>query len=214
MPRQMTHARVWAAIDKLAAHRGLSISGLARAAGLDPTSFNKSKRFTPAGRPRWPGTESLSRVLEATGAGLDELLTLIEDGEAAGEHAHRVPLIGFAQAGLGGFFDDAGFPVGGSWEEIAFPAIADPNAYALEISGDSMEPVYRAGDIIVVSPNASVRRGDRVVAKTADGQVLAKALGRRTQGEIELLSLNPAYETIRVPARELVWLARILWASQ
>lgn len=214
MPRHLTHARIWGAIDKLAAHHGLSISGLARAAGLDPTSFNKSKRFTPAGRPRWPGTESLSRVLEATGAGFDEFLALIDDGEAGGEHMHRIPLIGFAQAGRGGFFDDAGFPVGGSWEEIAFPAIADSNAYALEISGDSMEPVYRAGDVIIVSPNATVRRGDRVVARTADGQVLAKALGRRSQGDVELLSLNPSYETIRVPAKDLVWLARILWASQ
>ena len=214
MTRQLTHARIWTALDMLAMQHGLSASGLAKAAGLDPTSFNKSKRFTPAGRPRWPSTESLSRVLEATGASLDEFLALVEGGETAGEHPHRVPLIGFAQAGRSGFFDDAGFPVGGGWEDIAFPAMSDPNAYALEISGDSMEPVYREGDIIIVSPNATPRRGDRVVAKTADGQVLAKVLGRRTQNEVELLSLNPAYETITVPAKDMLWLARILWASQ
>ena len=214
MPRHLTHGRIWAAIDALAAQHGLSPSGLARAAGLDPTSFNKSKRFTPAGRPRWPGTESLARVLEATGAGLDDFVALVGNGEGAPDHIHRVPLIGLAQAGEGGFFDDAGFPVGGGWEEVAFPAIADANAYALEISGDSMQPVYRPGDIIVVSPNATPRRGDRVVAKTADGQVLAKTLGRRSQSEVELLSLNPSYDPIKLAAKDLVWIARILWASQ
>ena len=32
-----------------------------------------------------------------------------------------VPLIGFAEAGNGGYFDDGGFPVGRGWEEIRFP---------------------------------------------------------------------------------------------
>ena len=214
MARPLTHARIWTAIDGLARQRGLSVSGLARAAGLDPTSFNKSKRFTPTGRPRWPSTESLSRVLDATGASVEDFVALVENGDAPGDRVHRVPLIGFAQAGRGGFFDDAGFPVGGGWEEIAFPAVADPNAYALEIAGDSMEPVYRAGDIIVVSPNTAPRRGDRVVAKTDDGQVLAKVLGRRAHGEVELLSLNPGHETVKISETSLVWLARILWASQ
>ena len=77
-----------------------------------------------------------------------------------------VPLIGMAQAGSRGFFDDAGFPAGVGWEEIGFPDLADEHAYALEVSGDSMLPVYRDGDRIVVSPAASVRRGDRVVVKT------------------------------------------------
>ena len=214
MARPLTHARIWTAIDGLARQRGLSVSGLARAAGLDPTSFNKSKRFTPTGRPRWPSTESLSRVLDATGASLEDFIALVENGDGPGDRVRRVPLIGFAQAGRGGFFDDAGFPVGGGWEEIAFPAVADPNAYALEIAGDSMEPVYRAGDIIVVSPNTAPRRGDRVVAKTDDGQVLAKVLGRRAHGEVELLSLNPGHETVKISETSLVWLARILWASQ
>ena len=88
--------------------------------------------------------------------------------------------------------DDAGFPVGKGWDEIAFPAVNDEHAYALEISGSSMEPAYRDGTIILVSPTSPVRRGDRVVVKTKDGEVMAKELKRRTSKSIELRSLNPA----------------------
>ncbi|MGH6675657.1 MAG: helix-turn-helix transcriptional regulator, partial [Xanthobacteraceae bacterium] len=62
----LTHAQVWAAIDRLAERAGLSASGLARRAGLDPTTFNKSKRVTPSARARWPSTESIAKALAAT----------------------------------------------------------------------------------------------------------------------------------------------------
>ena len=119
-----------------------------------------------------------------------------------------------AQAGDGGFFDDGGFPAGAGWDEIEFPAVADPHAYALEISGDSMMPAYRDGDIVIVSPGAPVRRGDRVVAKTVAGEVLAKELKRQTAKTVELRSLNPAHPDRTVPLNELRWIARIVWSSQ
>ncbi|GAG23759.1 unnamed protein product, partial [marine sediment metagenome] len=125
-----------------------------------------------------------------------------------------VPLIGLAQAGAGGFFDDAGFPVGGGWEEVSFPGIDDGNAYALEISGDSMAPLFRAGDIIVVSPNATVRRGDRVVVKTREGEVLAKSLHRQAGVVLELASLNAEHELRRIKTSDVDWMARIVWVSQ
>ena len=58
-----THTSIWTAIDRLAQAFGYSTSGLAKKAGLDPTTFNKSKRIGPDGKPRWPSTESLSLVL-------------------------------------------------------------------------------------------------------------------------------------------------------
>lgn len=61
-----THADIWSAIDALAKTAKLTPSGLARRAGLDPTTFNKSKRFATDGRPRWPTTESLSKILDVT----------------------------------------------------------------------------------------------------------------------------------------------------
>jgi len=212
----LTHAQVWNALDRLAENAGLSASGLAKRAGLDPTTFNKSKRITPDGRARWPSTESVAKALAATGATIDAFVALMENGDQPRRPGpgRGVPLIGFAQAGIGGYFDDGGFPVGNGWDEIAFPAVTDEHAYALEISGDSMMPAYRAGDIIVVSPSAPVRRGDRVVVKTRDGEVMAKELKRRTAKTVELRSFNPDHGERTLPVGDVVWIARIVWASQ
>jgi phage repressor protein C with HTH and peptisase S24 domain len=208
----LTHAQVWTALDRLAERAGLSASGLAKKAGLDPTTFNKSKRITPDGRQRWPSTESVAKSLAATGTSIDTFVKLIES--TGRSDAQSVPLIGFAEAGSGGYFDDGGFPVGKGWDEVPFPHITDENAYALEISGDSMEPAYRDGTIIIVSPSASIRRRDRVVVKTREGEVMVKELKRRTAKSIELRSINPAHAERAVSMREVLWIARIVWASQ
>jgi phage repressor protein C with HTH and peptisase S24 domain len=207
----LTHSQIWNALDRLAARAKLSASGLAKKAGLDPTTFNKSKRITPDGRARWPSTESVAKALAATGVSVDTFVSLISD---KGGFTRTVPLIGFAEAGAGGYFDDGGFPVGKGWDEIAFPAVNDDNAYALEISGDSMLPAYRDGDIIVVSPSTPVRRGDRVVVKTRKGEVMVKELKRQTTKSVELKSLNSNHSDRTLPLDDVVWIARIVWASQ
>ncbi|MEM9667817.1 MAG: helix-turn-helix transcriptional regulator [Pseudomonadota bacterium] len=205
----MKHGDIWHGIDKLAALHGLSPSGLAKLAGLDATAFNPSKRRGKDGRLRWPSTESVARALSAVGAGFDDLASLIE-----GRRGATAPLIGFAQAGSDGYFDDAGFPIGEGWDEVRFPGLGAERVYALEISGDSMEPAYRAGDRIIVSPDAPLRRGDRVVAKTRNGEIMAKILGRRTENRIELISINPDHPPREFVPDDVLWLARIIWASQ
>ena len=208
----LTHGDIWQAVDRLAHRQGLSASGLARRAGLDPTTFNPSKRRTSEGKLRWPSTESVSKILDATGCSLVDFVGLIAD--EAPKRAPHVPIIGYAQAGASGFFDDAGYPLGSGWDEVVFPDIGDPHAYALEITGDSMVPVYRAGDTIVVSPQSGVRRGDRVVVRTADGEVMVKQLGRRSARRVELQSFNPEYADIVLPPDRIQWMARVVWASQ
>jgi len=211
----LTHTQVWSAIDRLAARAGLSASGLARRAGLDPTTFNKSKRVTADGRQRWPSTESVAKALAATGTSIDIFVELMHSNAGnEGAAVRSVPLLGFAEAGAGGYFDDGGFPVGEGWDEIAFPQVSDEHAYALEISGASMEPAYRNGDMIIVSPGAPIRRGDRVVVRTKSGEVMAKELKRRTAKSIELRSLNAEHADRTLPASDVLWIARILWASQ
>jgi phage repressor protein C with HTH and peptisase S24 domain len=217
----MKHDDIWRALDTLAAEHGLSVSGLAKRAGLDATAFNRSKRTMPDGRPRWPSTESLAKVFEATGATLDVFSSLVYGartlpggGRASAAAARRVPLIGLAQAGGEGYFDDGGYPVGGSWDEVGLPEVGDPHAYALEISGESMEPVFRDGDLVIVSPSAPIRRGDRVVARTAAGEVMAKQLARRSARRVELRSLNPAHPDYTFDLAEIAWIHRIVWASQ
>jgi phage repressor protein C with HTH and peptisase S24 domain len=209
----LTHGKIWTAIDALARRYGLSASALAKRSGLDATAFNRSKRVTAEGRPRWPTTESLAKVLDATGATLEDFVALVS-ADTRGKLAPPIPLIGLTQAGGGGFFDDGGFPVGGGWDQIRFPKVEDDNAYALEVTGDSMQPLYRDGDILIISPNAGVRKGDRVVLRTIDGEVMAKVLMRRTAKTIELASMNPAHPNLVFPVDRIDWIARIVWASQ
>ncbi len=209
-----THKQVWNAIDTIAERYGFSASGLAKKSGLDPTSFNPSKRLGPDGRPRWPTMESIDRVLDASGASVEEFSDLLTGRKGQPPKRKQIPLLGFARAGKGGYFDDSGFPVGSGWDEIDVPGVTDQNAYALEITGDSMQPVYREGDTIIVSPSATIRKGDRVVVKTTDGQVMAKIMQRQTSKLVELASFNPDHSTKTVDMKEVDWVARIMWASQ
>ena len=220
-----SHDSVWGAIDALAARHGLSASGLAKKAGLDPTAFNPSKRHGNDGRPRWPSTESIAKVLAATGESLEGFVGLGRHrpssaprgsaiAEKVGGAFRAIPLLGLARAGAGGFFDDGGFPTGQGWDEIAFPARGDDAAYALEVSGDSMHPLYRDGDVIVVSPAAKIKRGDRIVVRTSDGEVMAKVLKRQTSTSLVLSSFNPEHADRVIAMRDVDWMARILWASQ
>jgi phage repressor protein C with HTH and peptisase S24 domain len=207
----MQHSQIWRAIDQVAERRGMTASGLARAAGLDATTFNKSKRQAPDGKPRWPSTESVARALAAAETSWDEFAALLA-GKSGGA-GRAIPIVGMARAGADGFFDEQGFPVGAD-ETVRFPDLGDERVYALEIAGDSMEPMYRAGDVVIVQPGAAVRRGDRVVVRTTAGEVLAKILGRRNDQTIELLSLNTVHAPRELSTAEIDWIARIVWASQ
>jgi phage repressor protein C with HTH and peptisase S24 domain len=209
----LSHARIWAALDRLAERYGLSASGLARKAGLDATSFNRSKRTSPDGRDRWPSTESIAKVLNATDASLDEFMRLVDPG--VGGMKTTIPLIGMTQAGAGRLFNDEGMPTGGpGWEEVEFPDLSNEKVFALEVQGDSMEPLYRDGDVLIVSPTASVRKGDRVVVRTRGGEVTAKEIKRRTAKSLELRSLNEAHPDRVIPMKDVAWMARVMWARQ
>ena len=131
----------------------------------------------------------MAKILEATGATLGELVSYVGD-ESDGEAYRNVVLISFAQAGASGYFDDAGYPVGGSWDEIRFPGLADAHAYALEITGDSMEPAYR------------------------DGEIMAKQLLRSFAINIYLTSFNPEHKDRSILVKDIYWIAHIIWASQ
>lgn len=206
-----THRDIWKALDQLAQAYSTSPSGLAKQAGLDPTTFNKSKRMTAGGKLRWPSTESLSKVLAVVDMNFEEFATFAAGTQGRGP---SFPVIGLAQAGNDGFFDDAGLPVGEGWDAVRVPDINDGNVYALEIAGESMSPVLRHGDRVLVAPNETIRKGDRVVVKTTGGEIMAKELRRQTSKLIELISLNPDYEDRTLPRTDVVWMARIVWVSQ
>jgi phage repressor protein C with HTH and peptisase S24 domain len=210
----LSHDRVWAAIDALAARHGMTASGLARKAGLDATSFNKSKRTSPEGRDRWPSTESIAKILRATGATLEDFLRLVEPSGSL--RRSMIPLISMTQAASAGkLFTDEGLPTGGpGWDEIDFPDFGQEKVFALEVTGDTMAPLYRDGDVLIISPTASLRKGDRVVIRTTSGEILARELKRRSAKTLELASLTEGGEERVIPTEEVSWVGRIMWARQ
>ncbi len=211
-----THAEVWRGIDRLAKQHGLTASGLARKAGLDPTTFNPSKRITKQHKARWPSTESLAKILTATSTPFDSFVALMPErpGQAPEVPSHRLRYVAMDQATREGMFDSAGFPIGNEWDEIDFPNLDDGHAYALEVRGDAMLPCYRDGDLLVLSPVANIRRHDRILLKGKDGGLLAGVLARRTAQRIEIAPFAADATVASIAIREVAWLARILWVSQ
>ncbi len=208
-----THPQVWAGIDKLAKEKGWSASRLAREAGLDPTTFNRSKRHTNQAKPRWPSTESLAKILDATSTSLETFVSLMSDDAAADRRlpSERLRSVGFKDATDGGFLDDLGFPIGEGWDEIDFPGISDKHAFALEVQGDQMLPACRDGDALIVSPSASIRRGDRVILKAGVEGLVAGTLLRRTAQRLELGLYGEHEEKQSFALRDVAWLSRIIW---
>jgi phage repressor protein C with HTH and peptisase S24 domain len=216
----MTHDDLWRALDTLAAEHGLSPSGLARAAGLDPTTFNLSKRRTREGRPRWPSTESLARVLAATRTSLAEFARLL-DGAAApplrlapAGGPRRLPLLPLGEAEAAEAFDANGLPNGAGWDEVMVPDLQDPHAYVLEVEGGRGAPVFRDGDLLVLSPAAPLRRGDRVIVRAEGLGLAAGEFLRRSARRLELRRLGSNAGELRLPLERVGFVHRIVWVSQ
>jgi phage repressor protein C with HTH and peptisase S24 domain len=202
----LQHADVWRGIDRLAAKHGLSASGLARRAGLDPTAFNPSKRITREGRPRWPSTGA-----PGTGEG-----TTFQGGKLAGRGAagKSIPVVALARLATESCFDQSGQPVGSAWGRFNAPGIVDRTAFAVEINGHEFDPVYRDGDIVIASPEQEVRRGDRIVVGNTSGTVLLRRVGRQEAEGLYLESLTDSAAGSFFKTSDVRWIARVVWATQ
>ena len=210
----LAHNDVWHAIDELAAKNGMSPSGLARRSGLDPTTFNKSKRFASDGRPRWPSTESIAKILKATNTSISDLFGFIESVRSTPQVS--VPLIGEAHAGFEG-----AAPTGSDTTSvpsppriISFPDRRHEPLYALSVVGASMQPLYRDGDILFIAPNAEANAGDRVVVKRTNNEVAVKVLKSIGEHEYEFHAVNPDHDDVSLRKSEIEWIARIVYATQ
>lgn len=208
----LSHKQIWGAIDALAARYGHSPSGLARSAGLDPTTFNKSKRLGPQGRLRWPSTESLSKILNVTGASLDDFVSLVSRNTASRGPSRMVPFITMKDAQRKKAFDENGDPVAKAWDKFSFPDFGDEKAFAIEISNDVAAPVFRNGHVVVVSPSAELRKGDPVVFKNEDGCQVMK-LFRQTAKKVEFKPYNASLNDVVMARDSVEWMARIVWVK-
>ncbi len=215
----MHHQDIWRALDTLAAEHGLTVSALARRAGLDPTTFIPAKRQLPDGRARWPSTESLAKVLIATRTPLEAFSALVSGARTLPRTLprpglRRLPLLPLPCAATDGFFDAEGRPTGNAPEAFDHPEIGDPAAYALAIGDTEMAPVFRQGDIIIASPAAPVRRGDRVVVRLCKGALIARELVERAARRLVLRRFSLPQPIQRLDPSEVSFLHRIVWSSQ
>jgi len=195
----------------------MSPSAIARQAGLDPTTFNKSKRHGADGKERWPSSESLAKVLNALGVSFEDFAALTaksQAGRLSVAMGANVPLLRISQARADGFFDHEGHPVGEGWDEIRMPGVSDDHIFALQISGEAMLPILRDGDRAIISPNANIRRGDRVIIKTRSGEVTAKSFDKMNAASAQFISLNTDIPSRAIPLKDIQWMARIVWISQ
>jgi len=112
-----------------------------------------------------------------------------------------VPVVSWAAAGAAHDYQDMCNQI----EEQIETESRDPNAFAVIIEGDSMEPTFFAGDRLIIAPNGEPRNGDFVIAKIRDDGVIFKRYRRASpDGKIiRFESLNPAFETIERPRADL-----------
>lgn len=213
----LTHEWIWRAIDTLASRRQLSPSALARLAGLDPTAFNRSKRYTPEGRPRWPSTESIAKVLDATGTSLDEFAEIELSMATSAAEAPETPAL--ASVPLVGEVRDAAIPrleslPGAQSTRRNSAAAGTRPMFAIAVADRSLEPVYSQGNTLIVCPAETARPGDRVVVKPAGLIAQPLLLVKSSVSGIELAHFRPEMQRMRLQRDAVEWIARIVWVRQ
>ncbi len=207
----LTHHQVWAAIEALARRHGLTASGLARRSGLDPTTFNRSKRVGSDGRQRWPSTESVAKILEATNMSLDEFLALLRDmAQDAGDAGPD----GFEEPEQARYGADSVRRLEGDGSALAFPGAPVAALVLIEVVDEHLLPVYKSGDRLVARKVAKAAAGDRIAVAIRDGSLLVRDVVRKGRGKLVLQGWNPAQADCVLSDAEIDWTAKILWASQ
>ena len=195
----LTHQGIWAAIDALAARSGLSPSGLARKGGLDPTTFNKSKRLSQVGKPRWPSTESLAKILTATGCSFEHFL--IDMAGAEEKTSTQIPFLEARHGTFAHHFTPDGKPTGPAWSHWTPPCLHLPGLFALEMTG--------AGILLAVPCNDFSSAG-RFLVQQKDGDPCAGEVQEDGDGPYRLTPLSPDNPTLRISAEDILWRAKII----
>ncbi|MCP4393741.1 MAG: helix-turn-helix transcriptional regulator [Alphaproteobacteria bacterium] len=217
----MRHQDIWYSIDVLAENYGVSTSKLARLAGLDPTTFNKSKRIGKDGKKRWPSTESIAKVLEVTGSHMNDIVSILDDGEGAeitndNTCDYMIPLLEMELLQdvdkKRSFFDSEGIPVNikENWDGLETTQFVTDDCFAMEVSGDEMTPFYSDGDVLIISAQASIRNGDRIIIQMSNGNLFVKEFKKQTANALVV----SGEEDIRYNKADVVWFSKVMWVSQ
>lgn len=206
----MKYENVWDAVDKLAMSRGLSPSGLARLAGLDATTFNKSKRVRPDGKNRWPSLDSLNKLLEVCNLSFEQFYNMSNREDE--KEGNSIPFIKLSKLEENHEIEDKVLKTP-EWNKVIFPDLKDA-MYAVDIDTNDYEPLYRNGSMIVLTGNSDIRNGDRVAIFMEDHKLLLKQFIRRTPSKLMVTDLNDNLKETAVAIAEIRLINRIIWASQ
>lgn len=207
----MKYDTVWNAVDNLAKSLGMSPSGLAKKSGLDSTTFNRSKRKRPDGKNRWPSLDSLNKVFEFCNITFEEFYKYGETDNPP-ENLNTIPYIKLSGVSKREYCQD-GEICTANWETICFPD-GTKNLYAVEIDNTDYAPLYKFGTTLILAKHSEIRRNDRVAVFKKDGDFLLAEFIRRKPRTLELQNLNAPEESFSENIDDILFLSRIVWASQ
>ncbi|MFV0627150.1 MAG: hypothetical protein ACK5N8_07365 [Alphaproteobacteria bacterium] len=202
----MNHEIIWDAVDNLAKKNNLSPSGLAKKAGLDSTTFNKSKRKRPDGKNRFPSLESIQKIIEACNVSFEEFYNLSKKKEKEVSPSN-IPYIEFSSFNKDNSLIDAKE----YGKKIRFPDNRN-NLYAVEINQENSK--YKIGTILVATKNSETRRGDNIIVRMKQGNIHLGNFVRRTAKTIEIIDLSVNNEEWSLKIDDIKEINRILWISQ
>ncbi|MFQ5912423.1 MAG: helix-turn-helix domain-containing protein [Nitrospinota bacterium] len=125
-----------------------------------------------------------------------------------------VPIVGHVSGGDSeNLWGDGDFPVGTGFDQLSCASdLSDANAFALEVRGDSMAPVFRNGAVVIVSPNRQVKSGDFAVVRTQEGKSHFKMVWLESD-QVRLTSINPAEPPMVFRTRDVRWIYPVVWAK-
>lgn len=216
----LTHHQIWSAIDALALRSDLTPSGLAKLAGLDPTTFNKSKRKTAEGKERWPSTESIAKILEVTDNTIEDFAVLISSTQSKQmERLQHLPMISSDQVL---HFDTIPSSAPTPHTEIDTIPLADlvsKDSFVLEVEGHILEPYFFEGTLLIISPLSSsllsnLRPNDLMVFKSNTKSLNVGYFVRKTVKVLELKKHSQDDQITSHALSEIQWMGRVLWATQ
>lgn len=211
----LSYFEIWRGIDNLAAQKGLSPSALAQKAGLDPTSFNKSKREGPDGRKRWLSMETLNKVLAATNTSFLDFMMLAGDKITQSTLSSGLPLINFSDNQKENLFNEnAMINKEQIVEKIDFPCFFKPGMWALEMTTDAYDPIYPNGALLLIDPQTEIRRHDRIVVQLEKGPMFLGEFLGKTNEILDLKTLTTERTLLSLTKEQIAFIARILWVSQ
>lgn len=206
----MKYENVWNAVDNLAKKHGLSPSGLAKLAGLDATTFNKSKRIRPDGKKRWPSLDSINKLLEIFNLSFEQFYALSTDLEE--NEIGSIPFIKLSQCKPSLTEDKAQINTS-HWHKISFPDFKE-SLFAIEIDSDNFAPIYKNSTLLIAAHNSEIRQGDRAIIFFNDENITLKEFVRRTPSKLIVTNINPPFQEEQIAIADITLINRIVWASQ